>query len=181
MIGSANAAVLPVPVWALPRRSRPCEGEEDGLALDGRRLSIAYALQHLADRRGEAEVEKACQLLALSRGRAWPTAPTTMSAHRAASCLETPRVSWVVGYTSRGAQQEDDQGIARFIRPSRGWSAANRSWSGMGLSHAAVHKSNFNVDVCRFREFRSTQLRNDATASKSGNWRTKSPRFAADP
>ena len=35
-IGRAKAAVLPVPVWAMPSRSRPCEQRRDGLGLDRR-------------------------------------------------------------------------------------------------------------------------------------------------
>ena len=33
-IGSTNAAVLPVPVWAMPRTSRPGKHVRDGLRLD---------------------------------------------------------------------------------------------------------------------------------------------------
>ena len=40
-IGRVNAAVLPVPVWAAARTSRPCEHERDGPFLDGRGLRVA--------------------------------------------------------------------------------------------------------------------------------------------
>src|SRR5581483_9111724 len=73
----------------------PCEGDGDGLGLDRRRLSIAFVLQSLEDRRGEAEGGKACQLLALSRGRACSSAPTrlsTPSATRSPLLEDTPRV-----------------------------------------------------------------------------------------
>ena len=40
-IGSVKAAVLPVPVWAAARTSRPCEDEGDGRFLDRRGLGVA--------------------------------------------------------------------------------------------------------------------------------------------
>ena len=40
-IGSAKAAVLPVPVWAMPSRSRPASRCGNGLRLDRRRLGVA--------------------------------------------------------------------------------------------------------------------------------------------
>ena len=43
-IGSANAAVLPVPVWAMPRRSRPA-CERDGLGLDRRGGEVIFFLE----------------------------------------------------------------------------------------------------------------------------------------
>ena len=35
MAGTANAAVLPEPVWDWPTTSLPCHQERDGLGLDG--------------------------------------------------------------------------------------------------------------------------------------------------
>ena len=40
-MGSVKAAVLPVPVWAAARTSRPCEDEGDGCCLDRRRGRVA--------------------------------------------------------------------------------------------------------------------------------------------
>jgi hypothetical protein len=40
-IGRAKAAVLPVPVWAMPRRSRPVHHAGDGCELDRRGLRVA--------------------------------------------------------------------------------------------------------------------------------------------
>ena len=70
MIGSAKAAVLPVPVWAMPEQVTAGQHDRDGLGLDRRRRDVALALQRLEDRRGEAEVGKHCQLSVLSCGRA---------------------------------------------------------------------------------------------------------------
>ena len=40
-IGSVKAAVLPVPVWAMPSTSRPLQGVGNGLFLDRRRRVVA--------------------------------------------------------------------------------------------------------------------------------------------
>jgi hypothetical protein len=48
----------------------PVEHDRDGFGLNRRRRLIAFALQGLKDRRGEAEIGKHCQLLSLSCGRA---------------------------------------------------------------------------------------------------------------
>ena len=53
-IGSANAAVLPVPVAAWPSRSRPAMQRRDRLALDRRRLLVAERGQRFHDARVEA-------------------------------------------------------------------------------------------------------------------------------
>ena len=47
MAGMAKAAVLPEPVCDWPTRSRPVEQQRDGLALDGRGLLVALALDGL--------------------------------------------------------------------------------------------------------------------------------------
>ena len=55
-IGSAKAAVLPVPVWAQPSRSRPVEELRDGLSLDGGRLGIVLSGQGALQRLDEIEL-----------------------------------------------------------------------------------------------------------------------------
>jgi hypothetical protein len=47
--GSMKAAVLPVPVWAMPSRSRPVQHGRDGLRLDRRRHVVAFQLERLED------------------------------------------------------------------------------------------------------------------------------------
>ena len=54
-IGSANAAVLPVPVAACASRSRPGEHQRDRLALNRRRLFVAEGGQRGEERRREPE------------------------------------------------------------------------------------------------------------------------------
>ena len=41
-MGSAKAAVLPVPVCALPMTSVPAQDERNGAELDRRRLDVAH-------------------------------------------------------------------------------------------------------------------------------------------
>ena len=53
--GSANAAVLPVPVPAWPIRSRPVEQQRNRFALDGRGLFVAEGRHGLDEGIGEAE------------------------------------------------------------------------------------------------------------------------------
>ena len=57
-IGSAKAAVLPVPVWAMPRMSRPASCGGDRLRLDRRRRVEAHAGEAVGQRLGEAEVRE---------------------------------------------------------------------------------------------------------------------------
>jgi hypothetical protein len=49
-----KAAVLPVPVWAMPSRSRP-SGRRDGLELDGRRLGIILGGERIEQGLGKPE------------------------------------------------------------------------------------------------------------------------------
>ena len=55
MIGSVNAAVLPVPVCARPMRSRPALRERDRVALNRRRRRVAGVANRVEDERVEAE------------------------------------------------------------------------------------------------------------------------------
>ena len=55
-IGSANAAVLPVPVCAWPSTSRPCEQRRDGGGLDRRGRLVADVGQGAQQRLRQAEV-----------------------------------------------------------------------------------------------------------------------------
>ena len=54
-IGSAKAAVLPVPVWAMPEQVAAGQHRRNGLRLDRGRGRIAFALQGLQEGLGEAE------------------------------------------------------------------------------------------------------------------------------
>ena len=54
-IGRTNAAVLPVPVWAAARTSRPSQHERDRCGLDGRRGFVAFLGHHLDEIGREAE------------------------------------------------------------------------------------------------------------------------------
>ena len=55
-IGRPNASVLPEPVWARPRTSRPATGVGDGRRLDRERLGDALEREALDDRVGQAEL-----------------------------------------------------------------------------------------------------------------------------
>ena len=57
-IGSVKAAVLPVPVWAMPSTSRPFKDVRDGLLLDGRGLGVARCLDRLEHFLAQAEFGK---------------------------------------------------------------------------------------------------------------------------
>ena len=57
-IGSANAAVLPVPVWAQPSTSRPVEDVGDGLRLDGRGGGVTFGGDGAQDGLGEPQIGK---------------------------------------------------------------------------------------------------------------------------
>ena len=57
-MGRANAAVLPVPVWALPMTSRAGQDERDGAKLDGRGLGITHGLDAFKNLLGQAECGK---------------------------------------------------------------------------------------------------------------------------
>ena len=54
-IGSTKAAVLPVPVWARPMTSLPCEDRRDRLNLDGGRGVVAERLDAGRDLRMKLE------------------------------------------------------------------------------------------------------------------------------
>ena len=62
-IGSAKAAVLPVPVWAMPSRSRPARTWGMAPGLDRCGSDVAFGGKRLEDRRGKAEVVKSCQIV----------------------------------------------------------------------------------------------------------------------
>ena len=49
-IGNAKAAVLPVPVWAMPSKSRPSTRRGNRLRLNRRRLEIVFGLERRAER-----------------------------------------------------------------------------------------------------------------------------------
>ncbi len=55
-MGSAKAAVLPVPVWAKPSRSLPGEDVGNGLRLDRRGRDVTLVRQRPEKRRGEPEI-----------------------------------------------------------------------------------------------------------------------------
>ena len=56
MIGSPNAAVLPVPVWAWPITSRPSSSDGDRLLLDRAGRLVADVAQRLQCGLGEPEI-----------------------------------------------------------------------------------------------------------------------------
>ena len=57
-IGRPKAAVLPEPVWAMPRMSRPCELRADGALLDGGGGVESGSGQRLGEVRGKSESGK---------------------------------------------------------------------------------------------------------------------------
>ena len=57
-MGSAKAAVLPVPVCAMPSRSRPVEQLRDGGGLDGGGMDEALPVKRAQQGLGEAEGRK---------------------------------------------------------------------------------------------------------------------------
>ena len=61
-IGKAKAAVLPVPVWAMPSRSRLLKQRRDGLDLDRREFRILRVPSARSSVSGRAEIEKFRQL-----------------------------------------------------------------------------------------------------------------------
>ena len=83
----------------------PGEDDRDGFGLDGGRRFVAFVLQRLEDRRGEAEIGKdlsiACSFSVAAHDRLTPTMSERGATARS-SCLETPRVSWVVGWKFSG-------------------------------------------------------------------------------
>ena len=102
-----------------------------GLRLDRRGRGVAFVLQRLEDRRGEAEFGKIRQWIGLSCGREHIGCADTRgrpAAQSAASFFETPRVSWAVGWEFSGRSTGGQIGpTGPDTCPSRGWSAANRS------------------------------------------------------
>ena len=56
--GSAKAAVLPVPVWAMPSTSRPCSSAGNGARLDGRGHGVLGGFEGTQQRLGQAEIRK---------------------------------------------------------------------------------------------------------------------------
>src|SRR5262249_40989705 len=121
----------------------PRQRDRDGFALDGSGQLVAFVLQRLQDRRGEAEIGKGGQLLILSRGCALAARPTCFGAQRNAPRTAfrhpaCPRLSDEILGRSTGGRSGH---LGPHIHPSRGWSAANRSSSDGSLSHVAVHKS----------------------------------------
>jgi hypothetical protein len=80
----------------------------DGVGLYGSGLLVPLALQRLEDRHAEAEVGKICQLLVLSKGHGYVGCADNVDAQRNARPVGRTRVSWVVGWNFRGAQQEDN-------------------------------------------------------------------------
>ena len=65
-IGSAKAAVLPVPVWAMPQRSRPAITCGMACAWIGVGLLVALGRKRLQDRLGQAEIGEKSQSGCLS-------------------------------------------------------------------------------------------------------------------
>ena len=57
-MGSAKAAVLPVPVWAMPSRSRPASRAGMARGLDGGGHGVVVAVEGAQQRLGEAEIGK---------------------------------------------------------------------------------------------------------------------------
>ena len=96
-IGSAKAAVLPVPVWAMPSRSRPCSSDGNGLGLDGGRGLVAFVLESAqatisARPRSENLVTERLSKWNLRRG------PRKRASGRSGKMGDLPRVSgrhWV--------------------------------------------------------------------------------------
>jgi hypothetical protein len=62
IIGRVKAAVLPVPVWAMPSTSRPGHGDRDGLLLDRGRGRVAGGFDRAHDMRAEPEVVEGCHV-----------------------------------------------------------------------------------------------------------------------
>ena len=67
-IGSAKAAVLPVPVCAMPRRSRPSRRCGMAWAWIERRCLVAFAVESAKERLGEAETGKIGHVLSFVKG-----------------------------------------------------------------------------------------------------------------
>ena len=92
IIGSANAAVLPVPVAACASRSRARQHERNRPPLDRRRLLVAEAGDRLDEGLGQAERIKPCRRRGLRGGR--HPAIVSFSAGRlpldVPTCLPTP-------------------------------------------------------------------------------------------
>jgi hypothetical protein len=105
-IGSAKAAVLPVPVWAMPIRS-PLREDGNSLRLDGRRLGVAHLGQRGDERRGKAEAVKIFQVMIFQ------TAAMARKIPRGGlvSLKGTPRVSGRLGDLQTGARQEDSKAL----------------------------------------------------------------------
>jgi hypothetical protein len=122
MIGNANAAVLPVPVWAMPSTSRAAR--TIGMALAWVGVLQPSACSALRIGVLKPRCKKSANVSAFRRPRLVGCAEKSIRrATQGTRCLETPRVPWVVGLVFGALNRRT---IPRD-RPSRGWSAANRS------------------------------------------------------
>ena len=95
-MGSAKAAVLPVPVCAIPTRSRPAEDQRDGVGLDRGGGGVLLFSEGASDRLSEAEIvwkggqsdSPDCGGMRRRDSRAAGDVP--------AGSIETPRLIWAV-------------------------------------------------------------------------------------
>ena len=113
-IGSAKAAVLPVPVWAMPSRSLPSISARDGLGLDGRGCGVAFGFERLQEARVEAEFKKCRHCVwNLSLWCAYARADVRRAHGTTAQSVSDGRPAWPgqsVWKFVRGAQQGDEKG-----------------------------------------------------------------------
>ena len=90
-MGSAKAAVLPVPVWRSRARPRP-EGERDGLLLDGSGRGVALGLDGAKEGLDQAEIQALRKSACARRlGRARAMRATVRGSARRALGRSRPR------------------------------------------------------------------------------------------
>ena len=95
-MGSAKAAVLPVPVWATPSRSLALEHGGNGLRLDRRGGHVVLGCQRLQEGSGEAEVSKSGHVVSFIGCGVRPDAIAHERTLRPRWPWGTPRVIWDV-------------------------------------------------------------------------------------
>jgi hypothetical protein len=127
MIGNANAAVLPVPVWAMPSPSRAARTTGMALAWIGVGVSQPSACSALKIGVLRPRCKKSANVVCFQEATLGRLRRKVDPLRNARDPLlgDTPRaLGCRIGVW--GAQQEDDSARV-LVRPSRGWSAANRS------------------------------------------------------
>jgi hypothetical protein len=103
------------------------KNDRDGFGLDWGRRFATFGLQRLKNRCAEAQVQKICQCVCFQEATLGRLRRKVDPPRNARDPLlgDTPRaLGCRIGVW--GAQQEDDSARV-LVRPSRGWSAANRS------------------------------------------------------